>query len=179
VLTSSTCSGANSIDPGLLMDTSGNWWLSFGSFFGGIKMVQINPSTGRLLNSTCYSLANRLVGTAIEGAYVYPHGGYYYLFASLDACCDSTSSTYHVVVGRSTSPNGPFTDRGGLAMTSGGGTIVVATHGNIIGPGGESVFPDADGDIFVYHYYDGNNSGNVTLGVNRLAWTSDGWPYLD
>ena len=181
VLTSSTCSGANAIDPGLIVDSSGNWWLSFGSFFGGIKMIAIDPNTGRQLgsNTSCYSLANRLSGSAIEGAYVYPHGGYYYLFASIDACCNSTSSTYHVIVGRSSSANGPFYDRGGLAMTQGGGTIILATHGNIIGPGGQSVFADSDGDIFVYHYYDGNNSGYPTLGINRLAWSGDGWPSIN
>jgi len=81
-------------------------------------------------------------------------------------------------VGRSTSITGPYTDRGGIALTSGGGTIVLSAHGNINGPGGESVFTDTDGAILVYQYYDGNNSGYPTLGVNVLAWTSDGWHYL-
>ena len=180
VITSSTCSGINSIDPGLVVDSSSNWWLSFGSFFGGIEMVQLNSTTGQLLSSTpiCYSLAKRLQGSAIEGTYIYPHGGYYYLFASLDACCQGVNSTYHIIVGRSTSPNGPYTDRGGVAMTQGGGTIILATHGNIIGPGGQSLFPDTDGDVLVYHYYDGNNNGYPTLGINLIGWTGDGWPYV-
>jgi len=180
VLTSATCSGYNAIDPGLLVDSSGNWWLSFGSYSDGISMIQIDPTTAKRLasNTTCYSLAKRLVGTAIEGAYVYPHGGYYYLFASLDACCDGINSTYHIMVGRSSNPQGPYHDRGGLAMTQGGGTIILATHGNIIGPGGQSLFHDADGDILVYHYYDGNNNGYPTLGINLIGWTSDGWPYV-
>jgi arabinan endo-1,5-alpha-L-arabinosidase len=63
-------------------------------------------------------------------------------------------------------------------MTQGGGTIVLATHGDIIGPGGQDVFNDADGDVLVYHYYDGNTGGTPTLGINLLGWTSDGWPFV-
>ena len=102
----------------------------------------------------------------------------YYLFASVDVCCQGVSSTYHIIVGRSAAPQGPYVDRGGIAMTAGGGTILLATHGNIIRPGGQDVFPDADGDVLVYHYYDGSNAGTPTLGINLLGWTSDGWPFV-
>jgi arabinan endo-1,5-alpha-L-arabinosidase len=179
VVTSSTCAGSNAIDPAFVSDAAGNWWLAFGSFFNGINMVQLDPSTGKPLGATptCYSLAQR-TGTAIEGSTVYVHGGMYYLFASVDVCCQGVNSTYHIVVGRSDNPQGPYVDRGGIPMTQGGGTIVLATHGNIIGPGGQDIFSDTDGDVLVYHYYDGNNGGTPTLGVNLLGWTSDGWPFV-
>jgi arabinan endo-1,5-alpha-L-arabinosidase len=179
VLTSAICAGSNAIDPAFISDTAGNWWLAFGSFFNGINMVQLDPATGKPLGATptCYSLAQR-TGTAIEGSTVYYHAGMYYLFASVDVCCQGINSTYHIVVGRSSNPQGPYTDRGGIAMTEGGGTIVLATHGNIIGPGGQDVFSDTDGDVLVYHYYDGNNAGTPTLGINLLGWTSDGWPFV-
>ncbi|MDP9007910.1 MAG: family 43 glycosylhydrolase [Pseudomonadota bacterium] len=179
VVTSATCAGSNAIDPAFLSDASGNWWLAFGSFFNGINMVQLDPSTGKPLgaNPTCYSLAQR-TGTAIEGSTVYQHAGMYYLFASVDVCCQGVNSTYHIVVGRSSTPQGPYVDRGGIAMTQGGGTIVLATHGNVIGPGGQDIFSDTDGDVLVYHYYDGNNAGAPTLGINLLGWTSDGWPFV-
>jgi arabinan endo-1,5-alpha-L-arabinosidase len=179
VLTSATCAGSNAIDPAFIRDASGNRWLAFGSFFNGINMVQLEPSTGKPLGATptCYSLAQR-TGTAIEGSTVYPHNGMYYLFASVDVCCQGVNSTYHIVVGRSSNPQGPYVDRGGIPMTQGGGTIVLATHGNIIGPGGQGVFSDTDGDVLVYHYYDGNNAGTPTLGINLLGWTSDDWPFV-
>jgi arabinan endo-1,5-alpha-L-arabinosidase len=179
VLTSSTCAGSNAIDPAFISDTSGNWWLAFGSFFNGINMVQLDPGTGKPLGAmpSCYSLAQR-TGTAIEGSTVYLHAGMYYLFASVDVCCQGIDSTYHIVVGRSSSPTGPYVDRGGIPMTQGGGTIVLATHGNIIGPGGQDIFSDTDGDVLVYHYYDGNNGGAPTLGINLLGWTSDDWPFV-
>jgi arabinan endo-1,5-alpha-L-arabinosidase len=179
VLTSATCAGSNAIDPAFISDASGNWWLAFGSFFNGINMVQLDPSTGKPLGATptCYSLAQR-TGTAIEGSTVYLHAGMYYLFASVDTCCQGVNSTYHIVVGRSSNPQGPYVDRGGIPMTQGGGTIVLATHGDIIGPGGQDIFSDTDGDVLVYHYYDGNNGGTPTLGINLLGWTSDGWPFV-
>jgi len=179
VLTSATCAGSNAIDPAFISDAAGNWWLAFGSFFNGINMVQLDPTTGKPLGATptCYSLAQR-TGTAIEGSTVYFHAGMYYLFASVDTCCQGVNSTYHIVVGRSNDPQGPYVDRGGIAMTQGGGTIVLATHGNIIGPGGQDIFSDTDGDVLVYHYYDGNNGGTPTLGINLLGWSSDGWPFV-
>jgi arabinan endo-1,5-alpha-L-arabinosidase len=64
-------------------------------------------------------------------------------------------------------------------MKQGGGTIVLSSHGNIFGPGGQAVLNDSDGDILVYHYYDGNNNGVPALGLNKLSWSSDGWPYLN
>ncbi len=69
-------------------------------------------------------------------------------------------------------------DRGGVALTQGGGTILLSAHGSINGPGGESVLHDTDGDVLVYHYYDGNNSGAPALGLNVLGWAQDGWPYV-
>jgi arabinan endo-1,5-alpha-L-arabinosidase len=178
VYTSTDCAGSNAIDPTSVVDGSGNAWLAFGSYSSGIQIVPVNDTTGIPTGAACTLLAYHPSGTGIEGSYIYPHGGYYYLFASIDTCCNGVTSTYRIIVGRSTSVTGPYTDRGGLALTSGGGTIVLSAHGNINGPGGESLFTDTDGDILVYHYYDGNNNGYPALGINVLSWTSDGWPFL-
>lgn len=173
----------NAIDPAPFLDASGNWWMAFGSWQDGTHLVQLSPSTGKRLNSTMYTLAVRSAGE--EGPFVYYHSGYYYYFAPINVCCQGTSSTYRTIVGRSTSVTGPYVDRGGVALTSGGGTILVSTHGNIIGPGGGSVFTDtgtsgsSSQPTFVYHYYDGNNNGAPTLGINKLGFDSSGWPYLE
>lgn len=179
VYTSNDCSGSNAIDPASVVDSAGNAWLVFGSWFNGIHIVPVDKSTGIPTGAACQQLAYHSTGTGIEGSYIYPHGGYYYLFASVDKCCKGDASTYRIIVGRSASVTGPYTDRGGVALTSGGGTILLSAHGNINGPGGESVFTDTDGAILVYHYYDGNNSGEPALGLNKLGWTADGWPYVE
>jgi arabinan endo-1,5-alpha-L-arabinosidase len=178
IYTSANCSGSNAIDPTSVVDTQGNAWLVFGSFSSGIQIVPVNNTTGVPTGAACTQLAFHPSGTGIEGAYIYPHGGYYYLFASIDTCCSGDSSTYRIIVGRSTSITGPYTDRGGLTLVSGGGTILLSAHANINGPGGETVLTDTNGPILVYHYYDGNNNGNPALGLNALAWTTDGWPYV-
>jgi arabinan endo-1,5-alpha-L-arabinosidase len=178
VYTSTDCAGSNAIDPASVVDASGSTWLAFGSYSNGIQIVPVNNITGIPTGVACTQLAYHPSGTGIEGSYIYSHGGYYYLFASIDTCCNGVTSTYRIIVGRSTSVSGPYTDRGGLALTSGGGTIVLSAHGNINGPGGESLFLDTDGDILVYHYYDGNDNGYPALGINVLSWTSDGWPFL-
>ncbi|WP_405824617.1 arabinan endo-1,5-alpha-L-arabinosidase [Streptomyces sp. NBC_01390] len=178
VYTSSPSNDYNAIDPNLFVDDDGKWWLSFGSWWTGIKMVQIDPATGKQLSSDTarYSLAARPTGTkAVEAPYLVERNGYYYLFASYDTCCAGTSSTYKVKVGRATRVTGPYYDRNGVAMMNNGGTPVLESHGRYIGPGGQSVMHDADGDLIVYHYYDGQGNGAPKLGINLLNWSS-GWP---
>ncbi|HEX6468450.1 MAG TPA: arabinan endo-1,5-alpha-L-arabinosidase [Streptosporangiaceae bacterium] len=168
----------NAIDPNLVVDSSGRWWLTFGSFWSGIKMIRIDPATGKQLaaDRTLYALAQRPAGVsgAIEAPFIIQRGGFYYLFASFDFCCRGTSSTYRVMVGRAASITGPYTDRAGTPMTGGGGTEVVATHGAIIGPGHEALIADADGWLMIYHYYTATDS---RLAMNHVGW-SGGWPAL-
>jgi arabinan endo-1,5-alpha-L-arabinosidase len=178
IYTSANCSGSNAIDPASIVDASGNAWLAFGSWSSGIQIVPVDKTTGIPTGTACTQLAYHPSGTGIEGAYIYSHGGYYYLFASIDNCCQGSSSTYRIIVGRSSSITGPYTDRGGLALTAGGGSILLSAHGNINGPGGQTVLKDTDGDLLVYHYYDGNNNGAPALGLNLLGWTADGWPFI-
>lgn len=141
-------------------------------------MIQIDQSTGKQLagNTTRYPLASRPTGTkAVEAPTIVERGGYYYLFASYDVCCNGTASTYKVKVGRATSITGPYVDKSGVGLLANGGTPVLESHGSVIGPGGQSVLADADGDLIVYHYYDGNDNGTPKLGINLLNW-SRGWP---
>ena len=173
----------NAIDPAPSRDASGNWWMTWGSWTDGLHLMQLNPATGlqSTTNTTVYTIARRGSPTsAVEGPFIYYYNGYYYFFAPINPCCRA-DSPYRTIVGRSTSVTGPYVDRGGVPLTSGGGTILLSTHGNVIGPGGGSVFTDAGNNnrpTFVYHYYDGNNGGAATLGINPLGFTADGWPFV-
>jgi arabinan endo-1,5-alpha-L-arabinosidase len=180
-----TATAYNAIDPAPFVDDSGNWWMAFGSWADGIHMIQLDPSSGLPLasNSTLYTIAARGNPSAgEEGSFIYPWKGWYYYFASINVCCDGDASTYRIIMGRSQTPTGPYVDRGGVNLTQGGGTILLSAHGNINGPGGQSVFTDTVNGVatptIVYHYYDGNNNGTPTLGINRLVFDSDGWPSI-
>ena len=101
-------------------------------------------------------------------------GGWYYLFTSWDACCRGVDSTYRIVIGRSRLVTGPYVDRDGKSLLDGGGSTFLATSGNQIGPGGESV---SDG-ILAYHYYDRADGGKPHLALQQLSWSADGWPEI-
>ncbi|MFT7841589.1 arabinan endo-1,5-alpha-L-arabinosidase [Saccharothrix sp. BKS2] len=173
VIESRTSDNFNAIDPDLVVDDQGRWWLSFGSFWSGIKMIALNSSTGLRSDSTVRSIAGRN-GGAIEAPNIVKRGSYYYLFVSFDRCCQGAASTYRVMVGRSTSVTGPYVDRNGTALTSGGGTEILAGQGSTHGPGHQDVLADSDGDVLVYHYYADN--GASLLGINLMRLDSAGWP---
>ena len=175
VIDSRTSDNFNAIDPNLIVDGQGRWWLTFGSFWSGLKMIALDPATGRRGgDATIRSLAN--YGPGIEAPFMVQRGAYYYLYVSFDRCCQGAASTYRVMVGRSTSPTGPFLDRDGRAMTDGGGTQVLASHGAIHGPGHQAILGDTDGDYLIYHYYANNNAS--LLGINRIGYDAAGWPFV-
>jgi arabinan endo-1,5-alpha-L-arabinosidase len=179
----------NAIDPNLVLD-KGQAWLSFGSFWTGIKMRRIDLKTGLLSSedTKTYSIATRkrpdnpppnppgLPGNwqAVEAPFIVPHGGFYYLFVSFDLCCRGTKSNYKTMIARSQSVTGPYVDASGTAMLDGGGTPLLLGNSRWFGPGGESVLQQKDGDIIVYHAYDGT-SGQAYLQISTIAWV-DGWP---
>jgi len=180
VIKSTSSNNYNCIDPEIAWTITNNaraaGWLVFGSFWDGIKMRQINTSTGKLstTQTTLYSLASR-GGGAIEAASIAWRNGYYYLFVSFDKCCNGSSSTYRIMVGRSTSITGPYVDKSGTKMLDGGGTQLLAKSSNMVGPGGEDVYLDGSTYRMVYHYYDSNDSGNFKMAIRNLNWSSD-WP---
>jgi arabinan endo-1,5-alpha-L-arabinosidase len=175
VIDSQTSGDFNAIDPNLIIDDQGNWWLSFGSFWSGIKMIQLDPDTGLRTGSAFLSIAGRN-GGAIEAPIIHRRGQYYYLYVSFDLCCRGADSTYRVMVGRSTSVTGPYVDRNGTPMNNGGGTEVLAGHGSINGPGHQEVINDNGQDVLFYHYY--ANNGASLLGINLLGYDAADWPFV-
>ena len=163
----------NALDPDLATDASGNPWLVYGSYFDGIHVVRIDPSTMKPTGAPT-SIAARANG--IEGTNIIYHGGYYFLFASIDQCCMGVNSTYKIAVGRSSSITGPYVDESGAPMLGGAATVLDSSGPRWKGPGGESVYNDGSGWIIVYHAYDALNNGNPTLRISDLYWDGGDWP---
>lgn len=200
VLESTSSDNFNAIDPNFVQDVEGHSWLSFGSFWDGIKMRRLDDRTG-LVSTTdtrVYSLARRAKqgathtestaglnehisglppdSEAIEAPFIVRHGGFFYLFTSWELCCRGTHSTYHTMVGRSRAVTGPYLDRSGKPLEEGGGTEVLTANSRWLGPGGESLLMDPGGkDLIVFHAYDAH-TGKPSMQLSTISW-SDGWPH--
>lgn len=171
----------NAIDPNIVLDEQGEPWMSFGSFWSGIKMRKIDAATGKLSTSDTklYSLASRPRSAELPGAIEAPaivrRGGYYYLFVSFDFCCRGVESTYNIRVGRAKQVTGPYLDREGKDMMAEGGTLVISGGKRWRGPGHNSVLQTPNGDKLVYHAYDASARGVSTLRIKPINWEAD-WP---
>lgn len=159
------------------VDTSdGRAWLAFGSFWGGIHLVELDPATGRRRGDAApVCIASRGNGP-IEDPAIVEHEGRFYLFVSFDFCCRGSDSTYRLMVGRADKLEGPYLDRDGHPMLSGGGTELLKTTGRYCGPGGEEVFVAGGQKWLAFHYYDRDQGGVPKMQIAPLGWTADGWP---
>lgn len=167
----------NAIDPNVVLDERGQPWLSFGSFWSGIKIVRLDGETGKPEGDLIH-IAGRN-GGAIEAPFIIRHGRWFYLFASFDNCCKGANSTYKIMVGRSDKVEGPYVDSEGTKMTDGGGTLVLGSHEDVRGPGHNAVFSEGGKDYLIYHFYDASNGGKPTLQIRPLRWTEADWPTVE
>jgi arabinan endo-1,5-alpha-L-arabinosidase len=171
----------NAIDPNIVIEDERNVWLSWGSFWSGIKMRRIDAATGKLsiADTTMHSLSSRPRRKPIDGSVEAPtiirHGNYWYLFVSFDRCCRGAESTYKVVVGRSLDIRGPYLDKTGTPMMEGGGSVVIEATGQTWrGPGHQTVLQDSGADYLLFHAYDAT-TGRPHLQISTMVW-EDGWP---
>lgn len=178
VVQSTNTDNFNTIDPAVSQDADGRLWLAFGSYWSGIKLIQLNPDTGKRIatNSPVYSLA---LNDSIEAAYLHRHNHFYYLFVNWGQCCRGTNSTYEIRVGRSKKITGPYLDQDGKDLEAGGGSPFLKTTGPFIGPGHAGIFSDRGTNWLSCHYYDGTESGRPTLAILPLRWNAGGWPEVE
>lgn len=172
----------NAIDANLILDEDDTPWLAFGSFWGGIKLVELNYETGKVAETEdgeapeLISLATRDENDrAVEAPFIIYRNDYYYLFVSFDSCCQGINSTYNVRVGRSEDVTGPYVDREGIPMMDGGGTQITFPTTRYKGPGHNSIFSEDGQDYIVYHAYDAVQGGTPTLRIETLEWDDEGW----
>ncbi len=176
VLYSNSKSSFNAIDPNLVVDANGKPWLVYGSWYDGIHIVRLSQSTMKPSGSST-KIAYRSGG--IEGPCIMYNNGYYYLFTSIGKCCNGVNSTYKIMMGRSTSITGPYVDKNGKKLTSGGGTILDSGNSRWVGPGGQDVYRNGSSGNYKYviarHAYDASNNGTPTLLISDLYF-KNGWP---
>lgn len=174
VASSQNMEDCDAIDPGLLLDPKdGRLWLSYGTYFGFIRLVELDPKTGHRVKG------NKEINIAIdcEATALMYRDGWYYLLGTHGTCCDGANSTYNIVVGRSRKVTGPYIDNMGRDMLEGGGKMVVAAGGRVTGPGhfGRFIVEDGVEKMSCHYEADLDQSGRSVLAIRPLLW-KNGWP---
>jgi arabinan endo-1,5-alpha-L-arabinosidase len=181
LFTSDEIGVSNSIDPDLLVDDNGKNYLFWGSMGGGLYMIEMS-SDGLSIKQGAKK--QKVAGDYIEGVYVYKRENYYYLFGSVGTCCAGASSTYQLVVGRSSDLTGPYLNKSGHRMLDGYYSDVISGSTIFKGTGHCSpiVKDDAGDDWILFHGYDTRKTGDQAdwrfLLLERVYWDNDGWPYI-
>lgn len=180
VIHSTEADDFNAIDANLIFDQEGQPWLNFGSFWSGIKLIQLDPVTMKIAEGAeLLSISSRTEQpNTIEAPFIEYRNGLYYQFVSFDFCCRGVESTYKIVVGRSENITGPYTDKNGISMMEGGGTLIDAGDDRWIGPGHCAVYSSNNSSILVNHAYDSLKKGKPALQIRPLYWDNEGWPHL-
>ena len=164
----------DAIDPGMLLDpTTGRLWVSYGTYFGTIRLIELDPKTGYRMKGN----KEKDIAIDCEATDLIYRDGWYYLLGTHGTCCDGVNSTYNIVVGRSRSVEGPYTDNVGRDMFHGGGKMVIAAGDRVCGPGhfGRTII-DEGVEIMSCHYEaDFEQGGRSVLGIRPLLW-KNGWP---
>lgn len=166
----------NSIDP-MLFQEDGRCFLVWGSFHG----IYLAELTEDGLELDDIHNIHRIAGSAYEGSYIHYRKGYYYLFASVGACCEGLKSTYKTVVGRSKSLYGPYVDREGRKMLDNCHEVLLEGCENVKGPGHNSqiVKDDKGADWIFYHGYDVKEPrAGRKMYLGRVIWDREGWPVI-
>jgi arabinan endo-1,5-alpha-L-arabinosidase len=194
VVSSDGMEDLNAIDPGAILTPDGQLWICYGSYHGSIRVTQLDPKTGLALRPKELGAP---VATAreSEASDIIFHDGWYYLFVNHGSCCKGKDSEYNIRVGRSRAVNGPYVDKHGEAMATGGGSLFLAAHDHRIGPGHFGRVEDYDAEApdtaasveagseaqgaerFSVHYEaDTTRGGRSVLDIRPLLWSLDGWP---
>lgn len=188
VVKTTSQSPMNAIDPTVIQAPDGRHWMHYGSYFGGIYCIELNPATGLPLKEGDQGVvsarrANWRVDN-LEAPEVYYNAatGHYYLFGSYEPLM----TTYNVRVCRSDRPEGPFIDFFGKEMRDTTDNFPILTapyrfdnHRGWAGTGHCGVFDAGDGRVFMVHQ--GRlqpRNDMMDLHLRQVFFTADGWPVV-
>lgn len=190
----------NALDPTVFYDRDGGLWMVYGSWSGGIFLIELDEETGLPIhpeadpdNEVDVYFGKRLLGgwhKSIEGPYILydPSSDYYYLFVSYGSL--QADGGYQIRVFRSREVAGEYVDMNGarpLLKTGNHATFGLKLSGNYMLPslkrgykatGHNSAIIDetADKRYIVYHTRFENNGENHQPRVKQYFLNKEGWP---
>lgn len=193
VKTNNSLAKHNAIDANVITDQENRAWLCYGSFFGGIYLLELDKSTGFPIEKgsfgKCIAKRNASVEGAVEGPFIIynPTYDYYYLFSSYDSLFD----TYNIRVSRSKEIEGPYIDINDYPMLAEGihpnkiGTKILGSYSfengeEWIAPGHNSIVKDKNNDYYMVHHVRYKNGKNLEplAFIRKLRWLENGWPVV-
>ena len=190
----------NCIDPCVFYDDEGNLWMSYGSWSGGIFMLELDENTGLRDYSVTYEtnehsdayFGKKIAGGAYvsgEASYIQKIGDYYYLFISYGNL--EAAGGYNVRIFRSEKPDGEYVDLLGnssyydtyvfnynqsVGVRLFGGYKWRNFNSGMVAQGHNSAFVDEDGKAYiVFHTRTDNGSEGHYVKVHQLFTTKEGW----
>ena len=198
----------NAVDPCVFYDAEGRLWMMYGSYSGGIYILELDKKTGFPLEE---GYGKKLLGgnhLRIEGSYVQynPQTQYYYMFLSYGGL--AKDGGYNIRVCRSKQPDGPYYDTAGLDMlecTGADGSFfddaAAAKYGaklmgnykwlwqdgekgekrrGIVSPGHNSTFyQEETGQYYIIFHTRFEGLGEThKVRVHQMFFNEDGWPVI-
>lgn len=195
----------NAIDPTIFTDTEGRMWMCYGSWSGGIYLLEIDPATGDAIypgkdgTTEDGRVIDKYFGTRIacghtksgEGPYILydEETKYYYLYVTYNFL-DSVSG-YNMRLFRAEKPEGPYLDAAGNNAVFESKAVNqynkgIKVMGNYVfsnnstgyrSPGHNSAFIDEDGQRYlIYHTRFAKRGEHHEVRVHQQFMNEDGWP---
>lgn len=190
----------NCIDPAPFYDADGRLWMTYGSWSGGIFLLELDPQTGLVIhpqadeeNEVDPYFGKRLLGgghQSIEGPYIQydVNTGYYYLYLSYGGL--ERVKGYQIRVLRSDKPDGEYVDMVGQRPLKGynnahyglklsGNYYLPSCKYAYMATGGMSAFFDTDGKQYIcYHTRFDNGNEYHEPAVKQIFMNEEAWPVL-
>lgn len=190
----------NCIDPAPFYDEDGRLWMVYGSWSGGIFLLELDEETGLVIhpeadeeNEVDPYFGKRLIGgghNSIEGPYIQydADAGYYYLYVSYGGL--ERTGGYQIRVFRSETPDGDYVDMEGgrpsigydhskFGLKLSGNYYMPSNEYAYMATGGQSAFRDEDGKQYVcYHSRFDNGDEYHEPCVKQVFINEEGWPVL-
>ncbi len=198
----------NVVDPSVYYDTEGRLWMMYGSYSGGIYVLELNPDTGFPLEK---GYGKKILGgnhLRIEGAFVQynPDTEYYYMFLSFGGL--AADGGYNIRVCRAKEPDGPFYDVDGTDMLECRGAAGTffddkaaqkyglklmgnykwtaeegeegQTRKGLVSPGHNStIYEEESGKYFIIFHTRFEKKGEFhQVRVHQMFFNEDGWPVI-